>query len=180
MPTFTLMPHPTTPCEFIRAINVQAIPVMANALRLRYAVSGDLRQLVVPESRRPARTDGLWRDTCFEIFLRPAQAVAYQEFNFAPSGAWAAYSFTSHRQGMKPLELAAPPRIVCRSTEQSLEVTVELQSPLLGGIGMRAALSAVLKLRDGTVLYWALAHAAGQPDFHADTGFAATGLRIAT
>lgn len=180
MPTFTLMPHPSTPCEFIRAIDVQATPAADNTLRLTYAVSGDLRQLVVPESRPPVRTDGLWRDTCFEIFLRPAQAVSYQEFNFAPSGAWAAYSFTSHRQGMQPLELVAPPRIVCRSTEQRLEVAVELQSPLLAGIGVRAALSAVLKLRDGAVSYWALAHAAGQPDFHADAGFAATDLGIAT
>lgn len=180
MPTFALTPHPTTPCELIRAVSVQAIPVVGHALRLTYAVSGDLRSLVVPESRRPARTDGLWRDTCLEIFLRPAQAVTYQEFNFSPSGAWAAYSFTSHRQGMKPLELAAAPRVVCRSTEQRLEVTVELQSALLAGVGVRAALAAVLELQDGTVSYWALAHAAGQPDFHADTAFAATGLHTAT
>lgn len=176
MPTFSLTPHADTPCDFIRAINVQATRVSIHALRLEYRAVGDVRQLAVPESRLPARTDGLWRDTCFEIFLRPAHGAAYQEFNFSPSGEWAAYSFTAHRHGMTPLDVNAAPRIACRETAQQLEVVVEFESALLAQVNLRAALCAVIKLKKGSVSYWALAHASGKPDFHAEAGFAATGL----
>lgn len=176
MSTFTLTPHPTTPSEFIRAVNVQTQSLPGARMRLRYGVTGELDHLLVPDARRAARVDGLWRTTCFEAFLRSARDLAYQEFNFSPAGEWAAYAFSSQRQGMKPLDQPEPPRIACRRTAQRLEVEVQLQSPLLSRPDVRAALTAVLQLKDGTVSYWALAHAAGKPDFHAPAGFTATGL----
>lgn len=176
MPTFTLTPHADTPCDSIRAIDVRATSVSVHTLQLAFLVAGDVQQLAIPESRPPARTDGLWRDTCFEIFLRPAHAAAYQEFNFSPSGEWAAYSFTAHRHGMAPLNVITAPRVACRETAQQLEVVVEFESALLAQADLRAAISAVIKLKNGSVSYWALAHAPGKPDFHAEAGFVATGL----
>ena len=55
----------------------------------------------------PARTDELWRSTCFELFLRFDDDERYVEFNFSPSTRWAAYAFDGYREGMAELPLAA-------------------------------------------------------------------------
>lgn len=120
------------------------------------------------------RTDGLWRHTCFEAFIRPAGADAYFEFNLAPSGQWAAYRFSGYREGMAPLEIPAP-RIAWRNTDQGNELTAEVDLssvPELAGAVWDAALTAVIEGTDGRTGYWALAHPAGKPDFHDRTGFA--------
>lgn len=177
MTAMQLLPHASTACDFIDALSVQAHS-SGDSLRLTYVVSGDVQRLTVPESRPPARTDGLWRATCFEIFLRPAAADAYQEFNFSPSGEWAAYSFTGYRQGMTALAQPRPPLIACVRTAQRLEVDVQFHSPLLIRPHLRAALAAVLKHSDGRISYWALAHPAAKPDFHDAAGFVAEGLGV--
>lgn len=177
MQTLQLLPHSATPCDFIHALNVQA-QASGDSLLLTYVVSGDIPRLTVPESRPPARIDGLWRTTCFEIFLRAAGSEAYQEFNFSPSGQWAAYSFTEYRQGMAALDQPQPPRIACVSTPERLEVEVQLHSPLLAHRDLRAALSAVLTHSDGQISYWALAHPQPKPDFHGAAGFVAEGLGL--
>ena len=177
MTTMQLSAHAATPCDFIDAVSVRT-QSSGDSLRLTYVVSGDILRLTVPESRPPARADGLWRTTCFEIFLRPAGSDAYREFNFSPSGEWAAYSFTGYRQGMTTLDQPRPPLITCARTAQRLEVDVQLQSPPLAQPNLRAALSEVLKHRDGQISYWALAHPAAKPDFHDAVGFVAEGLGV--
>jgi hypothetical protein len=177
MTAMQLLPHASTPCDFIHALSVQA-QSSGDSLRLTYVVSGDVQRLTVPESRPRARADGLWRATCFEMFLRPAGSDAYQEFNFSPSGEWAAYSFTGYRQGMTALDQPRPPLITCVRTAQRLEVDVQLHSPLLTQPDLRAALSAVLEHSDGSISYWALAHPAAKPDFHDAAGFMAQGLGV--
>lgn len=177
MTALQLASHPSTPCDFIHALSVQAKP-SGDSLRLTYVVSGDVQRLTVPESRPAARVDGLWRATCFEIFLRPHGSQAYQEFNFSPSGEWAGYSFTGYRQGMTALDQPRPPRINCVCTAQRLEIDVQLHSPLLIQRDLRAALSAVLKHSDGQISYWALAHPPAKPDFHDAAGFVAEGLGV--
>lgn len=177
MTTMQLSAHASTPCDFIDALRVQA-QSSGDSLRLTYVVSGDVTRLTVPESRPPARADGLWRATCFEIFLRPTGSDAYQEFNFSPSSEWAAYSFTGYRQGMTTLDQPRAPRITCARTAQRLEIDVQLHSPLLTQPDLRAALSAVLKHSDGQISYWALAHPAAKPDFHDAAGFMAEGLGV--
>ena len=59
----------------------------------------------------PARADKLWRSTCFEAFLKSDGMEAYREWNFAPSGNWAAYDFSGYREGMGQADVAAPPYI---------------------------------------------------------------------
>ena len=95
---------------------------------------------------------------------------AYQEFNFSPSGEWAAYRFAGYRHGMAPLDTLAEPRIRVKRSAGVLElharISLPLPShPLLG-------LSAVIEQTDGTLSYWALHHAPGKPDFHLRDAFA--------
>ena len=48
------------------------------------------------------RAPELWKTTCFEAFLRAKGEEAYREWNFAPTGNWAAYDFKRYRKGRTP------------------------------------------------------------------------------
>lgn len=118
--------------------------------------------------------DELWRHTCFEVFLAEPGSTAYREFNFSPSGEWAAYAFTAYRVGMTPLQPGSPPQISWQQTMDRLELIAILPADILiatEGV-MRMALSAVIEEQSGTITYWALKHPAGQPDFHHPESFA--------
>src|ERR1700741_3862060 len=120
MPCFQLVAHPSTPSGLVSRFTVDVQRLPAGALHFSYRVEGDIAQLHVPARKPPARTDELWRDTCFEVFLRAAGSSAYDEFNFSPSGQWAAYRFDHYRTGMIELELARPPAIACQRQPQEL------------------------------------------------------------
>ena len=143
----------------------------ARELALRYRLGGDAEQLLVPAPRTPRRTDGLWRHTCFEAFVQAAQQDGYAEFNFSPSGEWAAYTFDQRRKGMRQLDLPAPPRIDCARGQGQLELGVTLQLDSLPTQPLRLGLTAVVEDRDGAVAHWALRHPAGAPDFHDPESF---------
>ncbi len=130
------------------------------------------RFVIPPEGEGGAeRRDELWRTTCFEAFLRIEGDSGYREWNFAPSGDWAAYDFTDRRQGMAPAEIASPPyiRMEDNLTWWALGAAIALDAGRTWELG----LSAVLEERDGTKSYWALGHGGGQPDFHDPACFTA-------
>lgn len=167
-----LTPHPDWPCPAITGIAVEVARPGQGALSFRYEVAGDISALRLPTGPAPGRADGLWQTTCFEAFLRPAGGAGYFEFNFAPSGAWAAYAFSGYREGMQPLEPLVAPTIVTRTTEGGLVVEVSL---LLSGLAegrWRLGLSAVTEGRDGAKSYWAVTHPPGKADFHHPDCFA--------
>lgn len=62
-----------------------------------YRLQGDMARLRIPAGVA-GRGDRLWEQTCFEAFIAPRGATAYVEFNFSPSGQWAAYAFSDYRQ----------------------------------------------------------------------------------
>ncbi|HZU62320.1 MAG TPA: DOMON-like domain-containing protein [Novosphingobium sp.] len=127
--------------------------------------------LVVPPAVAPARADGLWQTTCFELFLADA-GTAYCEFNLSPSTRWAAYRFAAYRDGMAPQEMPQPPQITPGAAGGAVfACTVRLPAALLAG-ARAAGLCAVIEEAGGHLSYWALAHGPGQPDFHASACFA--------
>jgi hypothetical protein len=74
--------------------------------------------LLLPEPAVPERADLLWQHSCFELFLMDPESGDYLEFNFSPSGRWAAYRFDGYRAGMRDLDLAAGPRITTTDPAQ--------------------------------------------------------------
>jgi hypothetical protein len=72
-----------------------------------FIVAAPPEVLKLPPAKAPERTDGLWETTCFELFLLYSDG-GYIEFNFSPSGQWAAYRFDSYREGRRPLDVARP------------------------------------------------------------------------
>ncbi|MDB5692084.1 MAG: hypothetical protein JWO81_1147 [Alphaproteobacteria bacterium] len=165
-----LVPHPETPPGSIDAVEVELFMTDGVDMLLCYAVMGS--GLLLPEWQSPERADGLWRTTCFELFLRPRDSGAYFEFNFSPSSRWAAYAFDSHREGMRPMTLSvdpdvdreAPPEPGESAAHYRLDAEVDLSDVPVGPLLM--GLAAVIEEENGTKSYWALAHPPGRPDFH--------------
>jgi hypothetical protein len=127
-----------------------------------FRLGGDIQKLVIPRPATPERTDGLWKTTCFEIFIE-CGGDGYREFNLSPSGRWAAYEFEDYRSGMR--NASADIEIEMSKLGNGLEIvaniTSEFPNPALAG------LTAVIEERDGAIRYWSTAFAPGKPDFHA-------------
>lgn len=160
--------HPDTPSDTVRAIEAR-ITRNGGLLTAGYVIVGDIDRLRIPQPRAPRFAEDLWRHTCCEIFVARHGGAAYHEFNFSPSGEWAAYAFTRYRKGEPLTDAALNPRIETRKAAGRLEldawIACDPGAILLG-------LSAVIEERDGSLSYWALKHPPGKPDFHHPDAFA--------
>ena len=108
-------------------IEVEAARPRPANLAVRYFVTGKIGDLRMPPVTAPARTDELWRHTCFEAFVRASPGAAYYEFNFAPSTQWAAYRFSGYRSGMSVSSAISAPRIEVQSNDACCELQVSLE-----------------------------------------------------
>ena len=151
----------------------------SGVLLFAYIITGKVGDLAMTSPADPARTDELWRHTCFEAFLRGPSSAEYYEFNFAPSTQWAAYKFSGYRTEMRvATEINAPHIAVeARSKRFMLQASLELDETLLlareaGAAIWHVGLSAVIKETSGRRSYWALAHPSVKPDFHHSDCFA--------
>jgi len=160
-----LICHPAAPAGLPLSIEVEAERT-GLGLALTYAVSGDIARLYVPATDTPARTDELWKRTCFETFVQPAGEQRYWEFNLSPSTRWAAYRFTGYRQGMADLDVPAPVIAMRRSADR-LELAARVTLPAdAASADWRVGLTAVIEEQDGRISYWAIAQAQPRPEFH--------------
>ena len=100
------------------------------------------------------------------------KAAGYREFNFSPSGQWAAYAFRRYRDG-GALDCELAPEIAVRRTANRLELDARIRRDFLPqGRPLRLGLSAVVEDAHGVLSYWALQHPADKPDFHHSDSFA--------
>lgn len=165
-----LLPFPGQPAPPVE-ITVAVGRLGDGGLALRYRLVGDLAGIVWPEPATPERVDGLWQSTCFEAFVMAGEGPAYQEHNFAPSGAWAAYRFDQYRTGWRWNPDGRDPAIfVERAARGGADLHATIAAP--GGDALRLGLTAILATSAGERSYWALAHPAAQPDFHDAACFA--------
>ena len=164
---FELRRHPDTPPDRAdMALEVWLERWDDGRAEISYHLHAPTDELVLPDQPR-GRADELWQTTCFELFVR--DGVGYREYNFSPSGAWAAYRFDSYRAGMRPFEIDRPQIDLDDNGDAFLlDAIIDL-----AGEG-RFGLAAVVEEVSGTRSYWALAHPPGKPDFHAEACFAAT------
>jgi hypothetical protein len=171
-----VMCHPDSYTRAIEEIQVHVGWTRSNTLAFTYALSGDLMHLRIPALQAPRRADGLWRHTCFEAFVCVTGRAEYYEFNFAPSGEWAAYSFRAYRDGesLKNEELIYDITVRSQACRLDLDAIVRLDRLLTTPprAHLRLALSAVIEEKDGGLSYWALKHPPGKPDFHHPDAFA--------
>jgi hypothetical protein len=145
-----------------------------DVLSLEYELLGFTETIAVPAPAvLPARRDGLWDETCFELFLGIEKSDRYWEFNFSPAGHWNVYSFEDYRQGMReePAFASLPFSVHLRSEVLNLSVKLNLEKIIPRDRGLKVGISAVLRSSEGECSYWALTHPGPRPDFHRKDGF---------
>lgn len=175
--------HPAMPCAAVRSLRAAwhwRTQGGTPRLHLRYTLHADVQALRLPDRRPPRFAGGLWRHTCFEAFVGAPGGSAYHEFNFAPSGEWAAYGFSAERQrdaaADQPLaSLALAPLVLQDGSVLTLDVGLPLAALPAGApdAPWPLGLTAVIEAQDGHLSYWALHHPAAQPDFHHRGGWTA-------
>jgi len=156
-----LVRHPDTLPGAVQSIDAE-LDRLIDGANATFRVCGDMTKLVIPAPAAPERTDGLWRTTCFELFVA-GEGAGYREYNFSPSGQWAAYEFDDYRAGMRnaPAHIETEIYLTNNALDFSTKINTEFPNPVLVG------LTAVIEETDGAIRYWSSAFAPGKPDFHA-------------
>jgi hypothetical protein len=162
--------HPGSRSFAAAHIEVGVARPRTESLVLSYTVTGKVSDIRLPPVMTAARSHELWRHTCFEAFVRASSAAEYYEFNFAPSTHWAAYRFSSYRSGMCVAAEISAPSIKVQSSLDCYTLQASLELDRLSSLPRKAlwrlGLSALIEDTSGRRSYWALAHPAGNPDFH--------------
>jgi hypothetical protein len=170
-----LSPHPTTPSSAVSAVDVVLSRDAVGALILRYRLHGNVSRLRLPPAAPAERVDGLWQRTCCEAFIAAAEVPAYREFNFSPSGQWAAYAFAAERRRDVAADPGrdAQPTIALQRGDDRLELIATLPAHVLPAAPRwQVGLAVVAEDSAGNLSYWALRHPAQRPDFHHRGAFA--------
>ena len=137
--------------------------------RLEVRFEGRLEHLSLPDhALDPSR---LWEHTCAELFVAGADTT-YAEWNFSPTGQSTRFDFSEYRN-RTATAADVPVRVTCTRDADAVHLVAE------GSLGMddavAASITAVVRSRDGTCAYWALAHPGPRPDFHDRAGFVLDG-----
>jgi hypothetical protein len=159
------MAHPDKPPLGVTAIRARITGITEHWLTLRWNIAGSAR-IVLPTFAGKRRTDGLWRHSCFEMFLQSPGSAAYVELNFSPSEGWAAYDFAGYREGMAERDMPRQPDCTARVGGDTLIFDAAVPMAGLPPLPWRAGLTAVIEEEGGVMSYWSLAHRLGAPDFH--------------
>ncbi len=166
----TLIAHSDYRPDTIESVEAVATYDPTGRIHFDYAVRGDIAALALPPPTEAARVDGLWQTTCFEAFLGLPGSETYFEFNFAPSGLWAAYRFERYREESSAPPLSPAPVIDLRRTEAALLLSAHVEIRKWRELDIAASLdcglTAVIDEGEGALSYWALAHPEGRADFH--------------
>ena len=168
-----LVPHPDTAIATLESIDA-AVWQDDGRWHFRYLFEGTT-DLLLPEPAAAGRADGLWNTTCAEAFVGLPRG-AYLEFNFSPSGQWAAYRFDGPREGMRtePAEI----ELFLDDGEEWMAIEAAVRCKALEP-GLTLGMTAVIEERGGVKSFWALKHPAGPPDFHDRACFTALLANIA-
>lgn len=164
-----LVPHPESMPIAVSRVDAQLLRLPGSGeLMARFRITG-IERLVLPDFTGRGREDELWKRTCGEVFLAGA-GTGYREFNFAPTGRWAAYDFGDYRKAVGDYEPFDIPEINIRTGDTMAVLDAKLHPRETDGF-TRAALTMVIEEEGGHISYWALAHPGRQPDFHHPDGF---------
>jgi len=140
------------------------IQKIADKTKFSAKISGDLSCVDFPKiSDTSARKNELWTIGCFEIFVG-GKDNAYTEYNLGFDQNWELFSFSDYRVGQSRSQVEISPKIVCETENGVFTQTVEFCEDIING--NLFSITAVIKLSNGSFLYFANKHCGQKPDFH--------------
>ena len=165
---FTLVPFQANGEKAPDLIIAGSVQRERDLFSIGYEITGSLSGIELPGPAAPSRRYALWEETCLEFFLGPRNSPRYWEFNLSPSGQWNAFSFESCRKGMREEPAFGKLPFVFQTGPDALRLFLELKVDVIVPpvLDIDVAVSAVIKMKNGSISYWALAHPARKPDFH--------------
>jgi len=170
-----LLCHPAASCPQGLRASASANLTADGDLALHYEVLGDVNTLLIPAPQPPGAADGLWQHTCCEAFVAAVDGVEYHEYNFSPSGQWAAYRFLAYRERDTDYQPSVAPTIGFQRLPEGFRLDALIAREFLPAARQfHIGLTAVIEAAAGGNSYWALAHCATQPDFHLRQSFSLT------
>ncbi|MCX7978867.1 MAG: hypothetical protein N2578_07675 [Bdellovibrionaceae bacterium] len=138
-----------------------------------WQLSGDLSSFVIPKCSsspfkllEPNRKNELWKETCFEFFIRPKGQERYWEFNLSPSGKWNLYSLAKYRDELVPSKDLIDGEVSVDGSNQLYKITASLNAPELAKSPFMYNLTCVLQCAGQKTLFFAPRHPKTKPDFH--------------
>ena len=168
--------HPDATSDAIERLVFDVRSDGGHRLAFVYRLDGEINRLNLDGCKSDGTQPDLWTSTCFEVFLAARPSDRYVEFNFAPDGRWAAYSFRDKRFGKRSVRRIASPRIGIQDNAESFELTAHVDLTGLGFLTRARrwllAPAAVIEDQRGELSYWAARHPAGRPNFHHDDCYA--------
>jgi hypothetical protein len=171
-----LVPHASSRGTAVDRVQAHVDRTHDGRIFLAFEVRGQPQRLVISRPGRVAPGRDLWQHTCGEVFIAREGEGAYWEYNLATSRQWAAFAFSSYRQGgpLDAPELA--PMIDVRQDDERLHLAAAIDlkrlAPTLARAPLQLGLAMVLEEDGGELSHWALTHATTQPDFHHSVTFA--------
>lgn len=162
---FNLTPFGTLPEAQLFALRA-TVGIENSLLKVCWNLRGPLDELILPtRSSSPARLEGLWEKTCFEVFYKKRGSSQYEEWNFSSSGDWAHFSFFAPRQrSSESIEVDHSTRFMLNTNlECQLEASIGLN---ISPMDLEFNLSCVLEHSTRAKSYWATKHGSARPDFH--------------
>lgn len=157
--------HPAHPPLAVRSVEARIIGFDTTWLRARWKIMG-AGKLVVPAFGGKGRADGLWENTCFELFLQSGEGPGYTELNLSPSERWNVYDFTARREGMSERPMPREPDCAMRLGTDMAIFDAAIPAAGLPDAPWRCGFTAVLEEHGGHKSYWSLAHHGEAADFH--------------
>jgi len=158
-----LIAHPAALPRRVKGVQVRLRHFSNGDLFLRWRIDG-AQDVCLPEESLKVRGDDLWHTTCFEMFLDCANGT-YREFNFSPSGQWAAYEFSDYRKRVGNTEIRHDLTVEVQRGETIIAGAVRVPAHALKD-GRAASLCAVIEESGDHKSYWSNLHGKDHPDFH--------------
>jgi hypothetical protein len=125
--------------------------------------SGLLEPAFPAASLEPTFKEGLWEQTCLEVFEFDEKSQRYVEWNFSPSGDWACFVFTDYRQRDAKAMRLEPLTWSWSKDNKVRTLTMELPVAFKTS---KLQFTAVIDWGAKGLDYYALKHQSAKPDFH--------------
>lgn len=115
--------------------------------------------------------DELWKNNCFEFFVKTLNSPEYFEFNANSKGNWNFYKLQSYRSSLTREEkIHSIHCTVSQDSLISLQYIIDLNPLFKKGDRLLFSFCSVILL-EGMTTYWSNQHSLEKPDFHNANNF---------